>query len=144
MRTFHLFVDFKAACDATRRAKLLESFIEFKIPPTLIRLIKLTLKHVRRVVQIHNNLPEKPDTSTGLRQGGAFLVYFSIWHWRRQLQTAARSADELKQLPEAAQVTGLTVNMQKTKHTEVTKIATNTTTLITDDSKMRRRRNLNI
>jgi hypothetical protein len=61
---FHLF-DFKVAYDTIRRDKLLEALTEFKIPPKLIRLVKLTLKHVRCRVKIHNNLSEQPDTSIG-------------------------------------------------------------------------------
>jgi sorting nexin-29 len=68
---FHLFMNFKAAYDTIRRDKLFEALIEFKILPKLIRLVKLTLKHVRCRVRIHNNLSEQVDTSIGLRQEDA-------------------------------------------------------------------------
>jgi sorting nexin-29 len=54
--TFHLFIEFRAAYDTVRRDKLLKALIELKIPPRLIWLVKLTLKHVRPGVKIHNNL----------------------------------------------------------------------------------------
>ena len=69
--TFCLFVDFKAACDTTRRGRLLEALKEFKIPEKLNRPVTLTLKHVRYAVVIQNNLPEQCETSVGLRQGDA-------------------------------------------------------------------------
>jgi hypothetical protein len=65
--TFHLFIDFRAASDTVRRDKLLEALTEFKILPKLIRLVKLTLKHVRCRVKIHNNVSEQFDTSVESR-----------------------------------------------------------------------------
>jgi len=53
---FHSFNDFKAVCDTIRRNKLLDALNKFKIPLRLIRLVTLTLKHVRRKVKIQNNL----------------------------------------------------------------------------------------
>jgi hypothetical protein len=52
---FHLFIDFSAAYDPIRRNKLLKALKEFKIPKKFIRPVKLTLKHVRCSVKIHNN-----------------------------------------------------------------------------------------
>jgi sorting nexin-29 len=77
--TFHLFIDFKAAYDTIRRDQLLDNLTEFKIPPKLIRLVKLTLKHMRCRVKIHNNLSEQFDTSIGLRQGDALsCILFNL------------------------------------------------------------------
>ena len=52
---FHLFTDFNGAYDTIRRNKLLEALKEFKIPQKFVRLVKLTLKHARCSVKIHNN-----------------------------------------------------------------------------------------
>jgi sorting nexin-29 len=153
--TFHLFMDFKAACDTVRRDKLLEALTEFKISPKLIRLVKLTLKHVRCRVKIHNNLSEQSDTSIGLRQGDALsCILFNlalekivsdseietkgtiynkstqILAYADDIVTVGRSTDTLKKLMKATQVMGLTVNTQKTKYVEVTKRPTNTKMLI--------------
>jgi hypothetical protein len=69
--TFHFFIDFKAAYDTIRKDKLLAVLTEFKISPKFIRLVKLTLKHVRCRVKVHNNLSEQFHTSIRLRQGDA-------------------------------------------------------------------------
>jgi Reverse transcriptase (RNA-dependent DNA polymerase). len=66
---FHLSVDFKAACDTTRRDNSLEALKEFKIPQRVIKLVELTLKHVRCRVKIHNNVSEQYEVSVGFRQG---------------------------------------------------------------------------
>jgi hypothetical protein len=47
------------ACDIIRRDKLLEALKEYKIPQKLIRLAKLTLKHLRCGIKIQNNLMEQ-------------------------------------------------------------------------------------
>jgi sorting nexin-29 len=142
--TFHLFIDFKAAYDTIRRDKLLKALTEFKIPPKLIRLVKLTLKHMRCRVKIHNNLLKQCDTSTGLRQGDALsCILFNLaletvitdseietkgTIYNKSTQILAYADDivvvgrstyalkeTMKKLMKAAQVIGLTVNMQKTK-----------------------------
>jgi hypothetical protein len=56
---------FNVACGIIRRDKLLKTLKEFKIPLKLIRLVKLTLKHVRSRVKIQNNLSEQFDASIG-------------------------------------------------------------------------------
>jgi hypothetical protein len=66
-----LFVDLTVAYDTIRGNKLLEALREFKIPQKLIRLVKLTLEHMRCRVKIHNNLSEQFETSVGLRQRDA-------------------------------------------------------------------------
>jgi hypothetical protein len=61
------FVDLTVAYDTIRGNKLLEALREFKIPQILIRLVKLTLEHMRCRVKIRNNLSEQFETSVGLR-----------------------------------------------------------------------------
>jgi sorting nexin-29 len=167
LSTFHLFIDFTAAYDNKRTDKLLEALTEFKIPPKLIRLVKLTLKHMRCKVKIHNNLSEQSDTSTGLRQGDALsctrfnlalekVVRDSeietdgttynkgtqILAYADDIVIVGRSTDALKEtikkLMKAAQVMGLTVNMQKTKYMGVTKRPTNTKMIVTGNQQYER------
>jgi hypothetical protein len=80
---FHLFIDFKVACDTIRREKLLEALNEFQMQLMIVRLIKLTLKHMRCRLKIQNNVLEQFETSVGLRHGVLCLVYFLTWRWRR-------------------------------------------------------------
>jgi sorting nexin-29 len=68
---FHIFVDFRAAYDIIRRDQVLEALKEFKIVLKKIKLVKLTLKHVRCRVKIQSNLPEQFETSIGSKQGDA-------------------------------------------------------------------------
>jgi hypothetical protein len=135
-----LFIDFRAAYDTIRRDKLLEALTEFKIPPKLIKLVKLTPKHVRCRVKIHNNLSEQFDPSIRLRQGDALprklfnlalkkvvrdsaietkgTVYnksTQILAYSDDIVIAGRSTNSLKEtlkkLTKTAQVIGLTINM---------------------------------
>jgi hypothetical protein len=46
VRTFQLFIDFKAAIDTIKMYKLPEAVKEFKISQKLIREVGATLKHV--------------------------------------------------------------------------------------------------
>ncbi|GFW19228.1 reverse transcriptase domain-containing protein [Trichonephila clavipes] len=45
IKTFHLFVDFKAAYDSINRYKMIEAMTEFKEPKKLVNLTKATLKN---------------------------------------------------------------------------------------------------
>ncbi|GFT66124.1 reverse transcriptase domain-containing protein [Trichonephila clavipes] len=69
IKTFHLFVDFKAAYDSINRDKMIEAMTEFKIPKTPVNLTKATLKNVRCRIKIQKYLSEPFTTERGLRQG---------------------------------------------------------------------------
>jgi hypothetical protein len=45
---------------------------KFKISPKLIELVRATLKHIKSIVKMQNNIAEPFGTSVGLRQGNAF------------------------------------------------------------------------
>jgi hypothetical protein len=45
--TFHLFIDFEAACDSIKRDKLLSAMQEFGIPVKSVNITRATLKRVK-------------------------------------------------------------------------------------------------
>jgi hypothetical protein len=47
VRTFYLFVDFKAVYDSTDRNELFKAMEEFSLPGKLRRLVVVTLENVR-------------------------------------------------------------------------------------------------
>lgn len=68
--TIHqLFIDFKQAYDSIYRSKLYEVMAEFKIPPKLIQLVKMTLKNTKCKVVIQGELTREFNVTKGLRQG---------------------------------------------------------------------------
>ncbi|GBM40784.1 hypothetical protein AVEN_80794-1 [Araneus ventricosus] len=69
IKTFYLFIDFKAAHDSIKRDKLLKAMIEFNIPTKLVNLNKASLSNVRCRVKIQNHLSESFTAERGLRQG---------------------------------------------------------------------------
>ena len=64
-----LFIDFKKVYDSVRREVLNNILIEFGIPVTPIRLIKMCLTEMYRRVQVGRNLSEKFSIRNGLKQG---------------------------------------------------------------------------
>jgi hypothetical protein len=68
---YHLFIDFKQACDSVRR-KLLGNFLtEFGIPMKLVRLIKMCLNETYSRVQVGRYLSDMFPVMNGLKQGDA-------------------------------------------------------------------------
>ncbi|GBO16713.1 hypothetical protein AVEN_127728-1 [Araneus ventricosus] len=66
IKTFHLFIDFKAAYDS-KRGKLIKAMIEFNIPTKLVNLTKASLSNVRCRIKIQNHLSESFTAERGLR-----------------------------------------------------------------------------
>jgi hypothetical protein len=68
--TLHqLFIDFKHAYDSVRRDQLFDTMREFGIPRKLIRTVKMTLSNTAARVKVQNELSERSDINSGLRQG---------------------------------------------------------------------------
>ncbi|XP_054089770.1 LINE-1 retrotransposable element ORF2 protein isoform X1 [Zeugodacus cucurbitae] len=74
--THHLFIDFKAAFDSTKRSCLYAAMSEFGIPAKLIRLCKLTLSNTKSSVMIGKDFSEPFDTKRGFRQGDSLSCDF--------------------------------------------------------------------
>ncbi|GFT64672.1 reverse transcriptase domain-containing protein [Trichonephila clavipes] len=147
IKTFHLFVDFKAAYDSINRDKMIEAMTELKIPKKLVNLTKATLKNIRCRIKIQKYLSEHFTTERGLRQGDslACLLFNLILEkcirdsgldrsgtlWNRSLQLLAY-ADEIDIIRESEKAVkedfqaleisatnmGLTINEDKTKFME--------------------------
>ncbi|GFT14646.1 reverse transcriptase domain-containing protein [Trichonephila clavipes] len=69
IKTFNLFVDFKAAYGSINRDKMIEAMTEFKLPKKLVNLMKATLKNAHCRIKIQKYLSEPFTTERGLRQG---------------------------------------------------------------------------
>jgi hypothetical protein len=50
----NIFVDYTYAFDRVKRDKILDSLIQYKIPPELTRLVKLTLGNTMAKVKVNN------------------------------------------------------------------------------------------
>ncbi|XP_054084799.1 uncharacterized protein LOC128921370 [Zeugodacus cucurbitae] len=74
--THHLYVDFKAAFDSTKRSCLYAAMSQFGIPAKLIRLCKLTLSNTKSSGMIGKDLSEPFDTKRGFRQGDSLSCDF--------------------------------------------------------------------
>jgi len=57
------------AFDSIKRNKILDSLTQNKIPPKLIRLIKLTLENTTAKVKVNNAHTEKFRVESGVKQG---------------------------------------------------------------------------
>lgn len=148
IKTFHLFIDFKAAYDSINRNKLLKAMTEFNIPTKLVNLTKATLCNVRNRVKIQNHFSEPFTTERGLRQGDSLAcLLFNLalekcirdsglarrgTLWNRSLQLLAyaddidiigRSERAVKEAFQALEISardmGLTINEDKTKFMEI-------------------------
>ncbi|GFW79531.1 reverse transcriptase domain-containing protein [Trichonephila clavipes] len=158
IKTFHLFVDFKAVYDSINRDKMIEAITEFKIPKKLVNLTKATLKNVCCRIKIQKYLSEPFTTERGLRQGDslACLLFNLVLEkcirdgsldrsgtlWNRSLQLLAyadgidiigRSEKAVKEAFQALEISatnmGLTINEDKTKFMETLPSSVNNTSL---------------
>jgi len=66
-----LFTDFKKAYDSVRREALYNILIEFGIPKTLVRMIKMCVTETYSRVRVGKNLSEMFPIRNGLKQGDA-------------------------------------------------------------------------
>nr|XP_042906426.1 uncharacterized protein LOC122270970 [Parasteatoda tepidariorum] len=147
IRTFHLFIDFKAAYDSIKRDKLLEAMNEFGIPTKLVSLTRATINNVRCRIKIQSHLSEPFITERGLRQGDSLACLLfnlalekcirdsglnrggSIWNRSLQILAYAddidiigrseRAVKDAFQALEASAINmGLSINEDKTKFME--------------------------
>jgi hypothetical protein len=65
----NIFIEYMHAFDSIKRNKILDSLTQNKIPPKLIRLIKLTLKNTRTKVKVNNEYTEEFRVKSGVKQG---------------------------------------------------------------------------
>ncbi|GFU80410.1 transposon TX1 uncharacterized 149 kDa protein [Trichonephila clavipes] len=167
IKTFHLFLDFKAAYDSMNRDKMIEAMTEFKIPQKLVNLTKATLKNVRSRIKIQKYLSEPSTTERGLRQGDLLAcllfnlvlekcirdsgLYRSSTLWNRSLQLLAytddidiigRSEKAVKEAFQALEISaanmGLTINEDKTKFMETLPSSVNNTSFCVNDHSFER------
>ncbi|GBL78585.1 hypothetical protein AVEN_65180-1 [Araneus ventricosus] len=148
IKTFHRFIDFKAAYDSIKRDKLIKAMIEFNIPTKLVNLTKASLSNVRCRVKIQNYLSESFTAERGLRQVDSLACLLfnlalekcirvsgldrrdTLWNRSLQLLTyeddidiIGRSERAVKEAFRALEISatdmGLTINEDKTRFMEV-------------------------
>ncbi|XP_071037725.1 uncharacterized protein [Parasteatoda tepidariorum] len=156
--THHLFVDFKTAYDSVNRKRLIEAMREFNIPDKLVRLTTLTLCKTMQKVKIQNDFSEPMEVKNGVRQGDAlacllfklalekiirdsgintrghiFHKSVQIFAFADGIDIIARTQSDLKQaflsMQKDAEKMHLTINQEKTKYMQCTKITDSTTHL---------------
>ena len=84
-----LFIDFKKAYDSVRREVLYKILIEFGIPRTLVRLIKMSLTETYSRIWVGKNVSETLPTRNGLKHGDALsplLFNFALEYAIRTVQ----------------------------------------------------------
>jgi len=65
----NIFIDYTHAFDSIQRNKILDSLIQYKIPPKLIRLVKLTLENTMAKVKVNNVYTSEFRVESGVKQG---------------------------------------------------------------------------
>ena len=65
----NIFIDYTHAFDSIKRNKILDSLTQNKIPPKLIRLVKLTLEHPTAKVKVNNAYTLEFRVESGVKQG---------------------------------------------------------------------------
>jgi len=65
----NIFIDYTHAFDSIKRNKILDSLIQYKIPPKLIRLVKLTLENTTAKVKVNNTNTSEFRVDSGVKQG---------------------------------------------------------------------------
>jgi hypothetical protein len=73
-----LFVDFKQAFDSIVRYKLYQVLVDMKIPPKLIRLVKMTMKNTIARVKVTNKPSNNFTFNAGVRQGAGLSTTLFI------------------------------------------------------------------
>jgi len=84
-----LFTDFKKTYDSVRREVLYNILIEFGIPMTMVKLIKVYLNETYIKGKAHKHLPDKFPTKNGLKEGDALtplLLNFALEYAIRMVQ----------------------------------------------------------
>ena len=64
----NIFVDYTHAFDSIKRDKILDSLIQYKIPPKLTRLVKLTLENTTAKVKVNNTYTSEFRVESGVKQ----------------------------------------------------------------------------
>jgi len=65
----NIFIDYTHAFDSIKRNKMLDSLTQYKIPPNLIRLVKLTLENTMAKVKVNNTYTSEFRVESGIKQG---------------------------------------------------------------------------
>jgi hypothetical protein len=65
----NIFIDYAHTFDSIKRHKILDSLIQYKIPPKLIRLVKLTLENTTANVKVNNVYTSEFRVESGVKQG---------------------------------------------------------------------------
>jgi len=144
----NILIDYTHAFDSIKRNKMLDSLTQNKIPPKLIRLVKLTLKNTTANVKVKNAGTSEFREENGVKQGNPLYPTLfglvidtvlkkldlrdNISTLLRQLmayaddvlitaRTVQSLIDTFQQLKNNSIEVGLTINEKKTKYLKCTK-----------------------
>jgi len=144
----NIFIDYTHAFDSIKRNKILDSLTQNKIPPKLIRLVKLTLENTRAKVKVNNAYTLEFRVESGVKQGDPLSpTLFSLvidtvlkkLDLRGNISTRLRQLmayaddvlitactkqsliDTFQQLKNNSMEVGLTINEKKTQYLKCTK-----------------------
>jgi hypothetical protein len=144
----NIFIDYTYAFDSIKRNKILDSLTQYKIPPTLIRLVQLTMENTMAKVKVNNTYTSEFRVERGVKQGDPLSpTLFSlvintvirkidlrsnISMRLRQLiayaddilikaRTKQSLMDTFQQLKNYSLEVGLTINEKKTKYLKCTR-----------------------
>jgi hypothetical protein len=139
----NIFIDYTHAFDSIKRNKIIDSLTQNKIPPKLIRLVKLTLENTTAMLKVNNAYTSEFRVESGVKQGDPLsLTLFSlvidtvlnkldlrdnISTQLRQLMAYADDVliiartkqsliDTIRQLKNNSVEVGVTINEKKTKY----------------------------
>jgi len=142
---YNIFIDYTHAFDSVKRNKILDSLIQYKIPPKLIRLVMVTLEITTAKLKVNNLCTSEFRVESRVKQGDQLSpTLFSLvtdtilkkldirgnistrlMAYADDILLTARTKqsvmDTFQQLKNNSLEVGLTINEKKTKYLKCTK-----------------------
>jgi len=77
--THNVFKDYTHAFDSIKKNKILDTLNQNNIPPTLIRLVKLTLENTTAKVKVNNAYTSEFRVESRVNKATCLLRNYSVW-----------------------------------------------------------------
>jgi hypothetical protein len=117
----NIFIDYTHAFDSIKGNKIIDSLTQIKVPPKLIRLVKLTFENTTAKVKVNNAYTSEFRVESGVKQGDPLsptLFNLVIDTVLRKLDLKGNISTQLRQLMAYAD------NVLRTAHTKQSLIDT--------------------